>query len=75
MPEQFSLAVRDALQERQIRRLGAAVSLLWERLPEQVREDIILQASLIQISGETTASKQLEDQIRQFLDERLVGKA
>lgn len=75
MPEPYSLVVQDALQERQLRRLGAAVSLLWERMPQSVKDDLILQASMIHISGESAKPGQIEDQLTDFLESRTVSTA
>lgn len=70
----YTLVVQDPLHERQLRRLGAAVSLLWDRLPQAAKDDIVLQASMIQISGETVSAAMIEEQLVAFLDARTVSR-
>lgn len=69
----YVLKVQNALEERQLRRLGAAVSLLWNGLPQAVQNDILLEASAVRISGETADADALRDQILQFLKSRTIG--
>lgn len=66
----YTLVVQSDLEERQIRRLGAAVALLWPSLPAPVRESLLAQATMIHISGEATAAEDLRKGLSQFLNSR-----
>lgn len=70
----YTLVVQDPLHERQLRRLGAAVSLLWDRLPQAAKDDIALQASMIHISGEALNAALIKEQLVAFLDARTVSR-
>lgn len=74
MPARYTLVVQDPLHERQLRRLGAAVSLLWDRLPQAAKDHIALQASVIEISGETANAVLIKEQLVAFLDARTVSR-
>jgi hypothetical protein len=63
----YTLIVHDDLEERQIRRLGAAVRLLWKDLPPSVQSDLVTQATMIHISGESTKTADLRVGILDFL--------
>jgi hypothetical protein len=64
----YTLVVQNQLEERQIRRLGAAVTLIWKDLAPEVREQLIAQASAVHISGETVGAEDLREQILSFLE-------
>jgi hypothetical protein len=70
----YTLVVQDPLHERQLRRLGAAVSLLWDRLPQTAKDNIVLQASMIHISGEAVNAPLIEEQLVAFLNARIVSQ-
>lgn len=55
----YTLTVRSQIEERQLRRLGAAAALLWRAIPPETREALLAQATLIHISGETTSPEQI----------------
>lgn len=63
-----TLTVRSAQEERQLRRLGAAVSLIWGEIPSALRDRLLDQAAEVVISGETTSSTELRGRIEAFLD-------
>lgn len=69
----YTLSVQGDLEERQMRRLGAAVCLMWKHLPETVRADLLTQATMIHISGETTRAQDLRAGIQRFLDAQTLG--
>jgi len=75
VPQEYTLVVQDPAEERQLRRLGAAVSLLWTRLPPSVQDELLIQASMIHISGENSPPGDLKDAISKFLERRGVGHA
>jgi hypothetical protein len=52
----YTLTVKSQIEERQLRRLGAAVALLWRSIPPETRDDLLKQAAMIHISGETTSA-------------------
>jgi hypothetical protein len=68
----YTLVVQNHAEERQIRRLGAAVSLLWEELPAGVRDQLLQQASEVHISGQTALAEDLREQILTFLETRAI---
>lgn len=65
---EFKLVVQSQQQERQIRRLGAAVGLMWSQLPPEVQDALIAQACRIKISGETVSVSDLNTRLRAFLN-------
>lgn len=65
---EFDLVVQSQQQERQIRRLGAAVGLLWPTFPIEVQDALLAQACRIRISGETVSAGDLNARLRAFLN-------
>ncbi len=68
----YTLVVQNPVEERQIRRLGTAVSLMWEELPARVRGQLLDQASEVHISGETALTQDLREQILTYLETRAI---
>lgn len=68
MTQTYTLAVRSQIEERQLRRLGAAVVLLWEKVSPETRDALLAQASAIHISGETTTAEVIRDGIANLLE-------
>lgn len=69
MPEtHYTLEVQDALEERQIRRLGAAVCRIWPLLPEAARTKVLDEAARIVISGEHVEARELRAKLQAFVD-------
>jgi len=64
----YTLAVRSPIEERQLRRLGAAVVLLWKSMPPETRDALLTQATLIHISGETTSEAEIRAGIVTLLE-------
>lgn len=68
MPEiGYKLEVQPPLEERQIRRLGAAVCLMWSTLPEDVQATLLDGAARILISGENIDADILRAKLREFV--------
>lgn len=67
LPPRYRLSVQDALEERQMRRLGAAVCLVWSKLTPDVRAMLLDEAASIEISGEPVESVDLRAKIEAFV--------
>jgi len=65
---EFKLAVQSQQQERQIRRLGAAVGLMWPTFSPEVQDALVAQACRIKISGETVSASDLRTRLLAFLN-------
>lgn len=63
----FTLDVQTPQEERQIRRLGAAVCLLWPSLPHDIQAAITSYAARIEISGESVPAADLKIRLLSFL--------
>ena len=74
MSSPYTLEVQTAAEERQLRRLGAAVSLVWNDLPEAAQTMILNKASAISISGETAEHALIRRRILEFLQSRSVSE-
>ncbi len=66
-PTEYKLEVQPPLEERQIRRLGAAVCLVWPTLPEDVQATLLDGAARILISGEEIDADELRAKLRDFV--------
>lgn len=64
----YELTVQNSLEERQIRRLGAAVCLLWRTLPYDTQIQLLDEASNIRISGEDIINADLRTKLVAFVE-------
>lgn len=69
----YTLVVQNAAHERQLRRLGTSLCLLWEQIPQAIKDKVIRQASMIHISGEVKSSEEIEGQLSTFLETRTIS--